>query len=248
MINSAVELARANLMCTLFLFLFSKSSFSHSLSNNICHCLIKKRFAAQEHVHADWMKELLRWDYTRFEILAWVGEWRHACQRNVQHSTNTLNALRELRQITPPGFSLPVPPPFSFSFGSGNSSWNIKIIQSFSAEMKALDPVHNWFLEGATIPIEPAWLPVPSSGGMYDKETRKIHGDTENVTTVRGWRSHCAAAAFMKLRAFDLLSSFLFCFGNMHSHGSTWFFSWKMILGWLVSFNRDLVIPELLLP
>lgn len=35
--------------------------------------------------------------------------------------------------------------------------------------MKALDRVYNWFVRGATIPIEPSWLPVPCSGSMYDK-------------------------------------------------------------------------------
>lgn len=31
------------------------------------------------------MTELLRWDFIRFERLAWVGDWRYTCQRNVQH-------------------------------------------------------------------------------------------------------------------------------------------------------------------
>lgn len=127
---------------------------------------------------------------TRFERLAWAEERRYACQRNVQYSTNTLSALRELRQRTPPGFFSSVscslafllspPPSLSSSFGCGNSSRNIKTIQSSGTEMKAPESVYNCFPRGATIPIEPSWLPVPSSGSVHDKETRKIplrHGD-----------------------------------------------------------------------
>lgn len=95
----------------------------------------------------------------------------------------------------------------SFSFGCCNSSWNIKTFQSSSTEMKASQPVHNWFLWGPTIPIEPSWLPVPCSGSAYDKETRKPPGDMEIMMRVKGRRSLCVSATFMKLQAFDLLSS-----------------------------------------
>ena len=103
-----------------YIFLFTDKVNFHSLCQTTfpfaCHCLIKRRCATQEHAHSGWMKELLRRDFIRFERLAWVEERRYACQRNVQHSTNTLNAPRDLRQRIPPGFSLSASLALSLAF------------------------------------------------------------------------------------------------------------------------------------
>lgn len=116
---------------------------------------------------------------------AWVDERRYTCQGNVQYSSNKLNAPRELRQRIPCGFALsgsgspasPAPVPYSV----------VVIHHGISKPFKA--PAQKWwrlwsqciigFLWGATVPIKPSWLPVPSSGSVYDKETRKTPEDVE---------------------------------------------------------------------
>lgn len=107
----------------------------------------------------------------------------------------------------PPGFSIavscsscsPSSLSHSLSFGCGDSSWNIRTIQSSSAGMKAPDPVDNWFPGGAAIPLN-LLDSLPPSSKAPDEETREIPADQENMTS--------ASSKFMKLQALDLLSSF----------------------------------------
>lgn len=88
------------------------------------------------------------------DLCGW-GERRYACQRNIQYFSNTLNARGSegkefLLDFLFQSLTFLLPSSLSFSFGCGNSSWNIRTIESSSTKMKAADSMHNWFVQGAT--------------------------------------------------------------------------------------------------
>lgn len=165
--------------------------FHKSKTDSFCHCLIKRRCAVQEHTKNEpgWRNSSAGTSFGLRDLRG-CGERRYACQRKRTELLQPAQGPGERKQkeFLPgslsrfPAFLAPPHLSLSLSFGCGNSSWNIKTIQSFSAEMKAPDPVDNWFPGGATIPIEPAWLPVPQQYKRLMKRQEK------SLQTKKTWR------------------------------------------------------------